>query len=483
MSGAVAFLAGLGTGYLNERDRKDERFRLDERERREIERESRRMAREDTADARATENYNFQLGERQRAVEQRTALERAATPDAVTSGEVYQPAVDDEGNSMPANPTIGTAKVGASRFASQGLAQEAALQQANQRVQQFMDVQDPAGRQRRQTEATQAKAAQVQLSAAEAQLKENARKAMNEGVLEALQAAAGGASPEQVKAIYNRNGDNRVVDLQIEPFEFDHPTLGKQRSARIVGKFENGAPLQVQDAFASALDLFGAAKKFDLLGQWARDKAAKDDRKEDNVLARDRFNQQMDLQKQGIQAQRAQLGMQMQAFRAQQKAAEADARIPPAVKMQHQMMGEELKQIGAAITKAMAEDTYKADSQNSQMLMLRQRELTTKASQLLAPYLSGGSAPAAASGGDPLGLFKPPPQAAQTARQAAPPGAARMAAAGVPQPILPQQLAMFDKMPDAELQAYVKAGNQIAAEVARRRAAVQVQVPVGMVQD
>jgi hypothetical protein len=475
MSKAIAFLAGLGVGHM------DEKRRL-ERQAKDDEREARQRKREDTADARATEVYDFQKGERQRAVDQRTALERAATPDAVVPEATMPETMDARDIGAPGEAPVPVTgyKVGAARFASQGLAQDAAVQQANQRVSQVMDIQDPAGRQKRQTEALQGKAAQVQLSAGELQLKEAAGKAMKEGVLEALQAAAGGASPEQVAAIYNRNGEKKVAGLKVEPFEFDHPTLGKQRSARISGTFEDGTPLQVQDAFSSSLDLFGAAKKFDLLGQWARDKDNKDARLRDDKRA----DEALALQKQGVQAQRAQLGMQMAAFKMQQKAAEADARIPPAVKMQHALYGKELDQIGSAMAKSMAEGSFDPAGKGTQELMLRQRELTAKSSTLLQPYLGGGAAPA--GGKDPLGLFAAPPPAAGAPaqqRSAAPAGAARMAAAGVQPPISPQQLAIFDKMPDAELAQYVKAGNEIATEVARRRAAVPVQVPAGMFQN
>lgn len=56
----------------------------------------------------------------------RTEVRQAAAPLDVQSGEVYQPAVDDDGNAMPANPTAGTFKVGGQRFGTQAEADKAA---------------------------------------------------------------------------------------------------------------------------------------------------------------------------------------------------------------------------------------------------------------------------------------------------------------------------------------------------------------------
>jgi hypothetical protein len=46
----------------------------------------------------------------------KTNLGNAATPTEIAPDEVYQPAVDDEGNQMPANPTAGRVKVAGQHF-------------------------------------------------------------------------------------------------------------------------------------------------------------------------------------------------------------------------------------------------------------------------------------------------------------------------------------------------------------------------------
>lgn len=94
-----------------------------------IDRANERKKRMDAAEAEA----EFQRGQRERLTKMQAEedaynadLKDASKPRAVESGEVYQPAVDDEGNTMPANPTAGTLKVGGQRFTDPGAAEQAA---------------------------------------------------------------------------------------------------------------------------------------------------------------------------------------------------------------------------------------------------------------------------------------------------------------------------------------------------------------------
>lgn len=421
---ALAFLASLGTGYLREDEKKAEREKADARE-------ARQRQREDTADARATELYDAGKAERARVTADRDLIRNAAQPVPIAPEATMPATMDARDIGQPGEAPVPVTgyKVGAARFAERAAAEAESGRRTQDRVATAMDTVDPAGAQGRKTSALQGQAAEIQL-------KEAARKAISEGALEAMGAASGGASSEQVKAIYNKTGDKRVAELSVEPFEFDHPTLGKQRSARIVGKFEDGTPLNISDTFASSLDLFGAAKKFDLLGQWSRDKATRDDRAADNVRA----DRQLSIQEQSGAAQRAQLGMQQAQFKLTRAAAEAEAKIPPAVKMQYATVDAELKQIGTAMAKSMAEGQYDPANKGTQELMLRQRELTTIAQRILAPYVQVPGAAPGAGGADPLGLFadpgKPAAPGAAPAKQpaAAPQGpgvVARLASRGV----------------------------------------------------
>ena len=420
---ALAFLAGLGVGNM------DEKQRL-KREAKDDAREARRNAREDTADARATEIYNAGKTERDRALADDAFVRSESTPIDVAPVATLPETMDarDIGQPGEAQVPVTGYRAGARQFATQGVAQTSADDQLRERRTRALNRVDPKGAQARETQGLQGQAAQLQL-------KEAARKALNEGVLDAMGAAISGATSDEVMAAYNRTGEKRVAQLNVEPFEINHPTLGKQRSARINGKFEDGTPFQVQDAFASSMDLFGAAKKFDLLRDLAQDKATADDRSADNVRA----DKALALQADGVKAQRAQLGMQQALSRLQQKAAEAEAKIPPAVKLQYQTIDAELKQIGAAMAKSMAEGQYDPANKGTQELMLRQRELTTYAQRILAPFVDGGK-PAAA---DPLGLFKETagsptgaiPHAAAQAARGVGPSAQPTSAGSAPDPM------------------------------------------------
>lgn len=82
---------------------------------------------------RDAEDREYTLGQRKRTLREQgdadalqASMKTAAAPAAVESGESYQPAVDDEGNPMPANPTAGTFKVAGQRYGEEGAAKKAA---------------------------------------------------------------------------------------------------------------------------------------------------------------------------------------------------------------------------------------------------------------------------------------------------------------------------------------------------------------------
>lgn len=117
------------------------------------------------------EDRDFQRGERQRMVKNRDAVAAAAAPVEPASGEVFQPAVDDEGNAMPANPTAGTFMVDGQRFSDRTAATEAANtpERTAQRVSRaMMSTGDMAGAQAVRTGARQEKQADLQISQATA---------------------------------------------------------------------------------------------------------------------------------------------------------------------------------------------------------------------------------------------------------------------------------------------------------------------------
>ena len=128
-SGMLAFVTGLGSGYLQARDRGEEQLsRMEDRKWRKEERERQRKD-WDKAD---------KLDE---------SLRAAGSPVAVKDATTYQPAVDDEGNDMPANPTQGRMSVLGTNYSDRASA-DAAAAKANTsqaRATRMADAYDQAG--------------------------------------------------------------------------------------------------------------------------------------------------------------------------------------------------------------------------------------------------------------------------------------------------------------------------------------------------
>lgn len=112
--------------------------------------------------------------EQQRQDEIRAGMAEAYAPTTVQSGEVYQPAVDDDGNTMPANPTAGTYKAGGQRFANEDEAKTAAIAYNSPaaRTMRMSDVLGSKGEavaaQNLRTAARQERMGELQLNEAEA---------------------------------------------------------------------------------------------------------------------------------------------------------------------------------------------------------------------------------------------------------------------------------------------------------------------------
>jgi hypothetical protein len=91
--GMLAFLTGMGQGYMTARERKEDRDAREEDrawKREERERTRKQNEREDTL---------------------RSDLQEAGKPVTPQDASTYQPAVDDDGNAMPVNPTAGRMSV------------------------------------------------------------------------------------------------------------------------------------------------------------------------------------------------------------------------------------------------------------------------------------------------------------------------------------------------------------------------------------
>ena len=159
---ALAFLASLGTGYLREDEKKSERAKEDARE-------ARRIQREDTADARATELYDAGKAERARVTADRDLIRNAAQPVPIAPEATMPATMDARDIGQPGEAPVPVTgyKVGAARFAERAAAEAESGRQTQARVAAALDTVDPAGAQGRKTQAMQGQVAQMQLTAAE----------------------------------------------------------------------------------------------------------------------------------------------------------------------------------------------------------------------------------------------------------------------------------------------------------------------------
>jgi hypothetical protein len=478
MSAGIAFLAGMGAGRLDRQDRD-----------RELKRQDAEDARRDRAEGRLNEEYVFQKTERERTRKDQDMLRSAAAPVQVTPNAMKPVEMDNIDVGQPGEapvPVNGYKVAGsAARFASQGLADTAAEAQRMRNVTRAADTIDPLGAPQRSMQAIQGQVAQLQLTAAQEAAVQKQWSAKHSA---AIAAAIQGRPEALAQFMTDSKADgldgstkwtHRIEgdQLVLQPMDAKGQPIAGNSGFRIKNTPQDlmRHGMMIDQATPASEKL----KDFRAEAETARKMKNED---ADNVRA----DKALALQADGVKSQRAALGMQMQMFKLQQKAAEADARIPAAVKMQHSLYGKELDQIGSAMTKAMAEGQYDVKSDGAQQLLVRQRELIAKSSELLSPYLRTGAALGSATAGDPFGLFAADGQPATNKQSAAETKrlstAAGRASAGV-QPLSPKQIAIFDKMPDEQLLSYVKAGNDVAAEVMRRRNNVPVQIPAGMFQN
>lgn len=404
---AIAFLAGLGAGYLDGEERKSERARRDRMDQIQI----------DEAEARKQERAGIAAD--------RAALRAAAAPVAVEQTGGLPATMDNRDVGQPGEAPVAPVsyRVGSQTFAQRGLADEAAAVQQRRNLSAEITRQNPvAGQQFDQAE----KGAKL----TDMQIQEALRKAKEEGAGRAMNMALEGRSPQEIMAEFNARGATKLVDLQVQPFETTHPVLGKTRSAKLVGKMEDGRTFEVPDAQAALFNMFSAEKRFGMLAGARKEETDQRNADRDFNLRERQVNAALANDQARLNFERQRLSMEGARMQVAKAAADAEAKIPPAVKTQFASYDKELNTIGAAMAKAQAEGTFDPASPGAQALMLRQRLLMDKTEELLAPYLAntkaGGGAPK--PGSDPLGVFADKPAAGQPAAKVAQPAAAPTAA-------------------------------------------------------
>lgn len=165
MSRAIAFLAGLGAGYLDGENKKRE------------------QARQDARDQREQDTYDMNMQDRQQAKADRDALREAGSPAVVSEGQLPGP-VEPGADALPS-----VAKVNGRAFASRGVADDEAAKMnapgaARTRVAAALAAQgNVVGADQLRTSGIQADAAQMALDKGK---RDEANQIFDDGLRKAL---------------------------------------------------------------------------------------------------------------------------------------------------------------------------------------------------------------------------------------------------------------------------------------------------------
>lgn len=184
---------------------------------------SRRMKDEDEDRAYMAKKREREDAEYQRQETLRKDLGEAYAPRAAQSAETYQPAVDDEGNAMPANPTTGTFKVD-EQFGPTGArmgvqpsmaAAEQAATAANQPRAQMQRVGDVYGRAGMADKALTMRGMQRQDELGEIQLKQATEAAERDAKLRQVGQLLIGGGPAAIPEVYARYNDGMTAKVEM----------------------------------------------------------------------------------------------------------------------------------------------------------------------------------------------------------------------------------------------------------------------------
>jgi hypothetical protein len=342
-------------------------------------------------------------------------LKAAGSPVEVASGEVYQPAVDDDGNAMPANPTSGLWQAGGQQFKSRGLADAYAAQAPGLRQAAVMDrygkVSEAAAL-RNSMQSQELGALQL----GEAKEQDAARRFARAAVGAVLQ------GPDAVARFATENYDDGRTYKAVP---------GQNGGFRLVAHGADGKEVGGKD-FAGPEDFISFAVSRGDPSKYVE----RQDRKAE--IAREQGNNDRDygLRVAGLEVQarnaddQRRLGWAnygLSAARSRREQAQFDAdpmfKLPERVKLEFQNNARQIEQINGAITKAQAEGSYDPASPNAKALQTNLSALQARNIVLLNG--SGGKQAA-----DPLGLFGD----ATPAQAAASPAAAQPRQAAAPTP-------------------------------------------------
>lgn len=509
MSKALSFLAGFGTGFIQQQERSKRQAKEDEE--RDLRMQEGKL-RLDNMKQDATDKQAIRDAGAQRSAQAGTAVTGSTGTNFYKDPQEAAQAADEakieaemRGDVKPVTATPATgvtiqgAKVG-NQITTQpvDIAKLNSPDERNKRILGTMWGIDPTKAMQMEAGLKQAKMTDMQITEAEAKA---AREAYNTKLMTEMrgngvfngaanvltQSESNGLAGVEFKAIPSADGKM----MQIHRFNQDG-------TSKVVKEFTNDRAGELR-AVETMLQV-PAEKMVD----WHRD-----DVKQQREV--DQWTKKFDFEKKkheddqtyrkrvlGIQA------AQEQRARELHQVAMQDAKIPPAVKMRAQSLAKEQDVVAQAIAKAQAENAFDPASDNGKALIQRQARLGMQMDKLLNPYMNADAkgAPKVAPGkglptAEEAGFGAPAakaPAVAPPAPAAAP--AAPVAAQGIPpaqrQPtaieaVMAERMATFQPLADKaradrdQLVAVAKSGDQRAvqaymqqAEASRRQLEEQV---------
>lgn len=447
--GALSFIAGLGTGYLNQSGKMRKEAKDDED--RELRNSEIRMRldelKQGAADKQALRDAGAQrTAETGVAVQAGTGTNFYKDPaQAAQAAADAQIEAEMRGDVKPVTATPATgitiqgAKTG-NQITTQpvDVAKLNAPDERNKRVLSTLWRIDPSRAIQMEASLKQGKMADIQISEAEAK---QARETFNAKAMEAMRTKGiwqGAASILTDTASNGLDGvefraeptpDGKIMQLlRINPDgstvvarQFPNTPEGEMRA--VAGLLQT-SPEKLVDWYRDDLKATREAEQWNKRFDWEKKKHEDDQTYRNRALS--------------IQA-----GQEKRA-RELHEIAMKDAKIPGAVKMRAQNLAKESETVQAAIAKAMAEDTFRPDSEGGKKLLEQQARLSMQMDKLLKPYIDSDAkgAPKVAPGNglptaEEAGFGKPAPKAAPVATPGAKGAPAPVAAQGVPPAYVP----------------------------------------------
>lgn len=510
MSKALSFLAGFGTGFIQQQERSKRQAKEDEE--RDLRMQEGKI-RVDNLKQDANDKQAIRDAGAQRSAQTGTAVTGSTgtnfykdPQEAAQAAEDAKAEAEMRGDVKPvtAAPATGIsiqgAKVG-NQITTQpvDVAKLNAPDERNKRILGTMWGIDPTKAMQMEAGLKQSKMTDMQITEAEAKA---ARESYNTKLMTEMrgngvfngaaniltQSESNGLAGVEFKALPSADGKM----MQIHRFDQDG-------TSKVVKEFTNDRAGELR-AVETMLQV-PAEKMVDWhrddvkqqrdLDQWTKKFEFEKKKHEDDQTYRKRVL--------GVQA------AQEQRARELHQVAMQDAKIPPAVKMRAQSLAKEQDVVSGAIAKAQAENAFDPASENGKALIQRQARLGMQMDKLLNPYINAdakGNPKMAPGNGLPTaeeaGFGKPAPQAApaMAPRASAAAPAAPVAAQGIPQPqrqpsaidtVMAERLASFQPLADQarsardKLVAVAKSGDQQAiqtymqeAETSRKQLEAQV---------